>query len=179
MIRLRAVSVSGAHSIRVNRSQGLSPFLGKKVSQADLATIATAISDLYREAGYHLSRAIVPPQDIRAGRVHVKVGEGSITEVALKGEGAERFGVRPMLNPVLTERPSRLATLERQLLLINDRPGVRIVDSALEEIGVATGNFRLIVDLKTWPIYTSFGLDNLVPLSVPGRLTQRPHSTPI
>ena len=33
-------------------------YLGKKVSQADLAAIATAISDLYRAAGFHLSRAI-------------------------------------------------------------------------------------------------------------------------
>jgi hemolysin activation/secretion protein len=160
-IDLRAVSVSGARAIPSEQiARVYQPFLGKKVSQADLASIATAISDLYREAGYHLSRAIVPPQDIRAGRVRVEVIEGSISEVALKGD-ADRFGVRPMLNPVLTERPSRLKTLERQLLLINDGPGVRIADSALEEIGVATGNFRLIVELKTWPIYTSFGLDNL------------------
>jgi hemolysin activation/secretion protein len=162
LIDLRAVSVDGAHGLPSEQIAGIyQPFLGKKVSQADLATIAAAISDRYREAGYHLSRAIVPPQDIAAGRVRVKVIEGSISEVALKGEGAEQFGVRPMLDAVLAERPSRLATLERQLLLINDRPGVRIVDTALEEIGVATGNFRLVVYLQTWRIYSSFGLDNL------------------
>ena len=160
-IDLRAVSVSGARVISSEQiARVYEPYLGKKVSQADLAAIATAISDLYREAGYHLSRAIVPPQDIRAGLVRVKVIEGSISEVAFKGD-ADRFGVRAMLNPVLAEHPSRLATLERQLLLVNDRPGVRIVDSALEEIGAATGNFRLVIDLKTRPIYTSFGLDNL------------------
>ena len=64
------------------------------------------------------------------------------------------------------ERPSRLATLERQLLLINGRPGVRIEDTALEEIGNATGRFRLIVVLKTWHLYTSFGVDNLGSSSV-------------
>src|SRR5205085_654253 len=158
---LRDVIVTGAHAIPADIIAGVyRPFLGKRVSLDALADIAVKIGDLYREAGYHLSRAIVPPQDIRAGLVRVKVIEGSITEVALKGD-ADRFGVRPMLNPVLAERPLRLATLERQLLLINDRPDVRIVDSALEEIGVATGNFRLVVGLKTWPVYTSFGLDNL------------------
>jgi hemolysin activation/secretion protein len=162
LIELRAVSVAGADAIpREQIARIYQPFLGKKVSQADLAAIAAAITDLYRGAGYHLSRAIVPPQDIAAGRVRIEVIEGRISEVALNGEGAEQFGVRPMLNAVLAERPSRLATLERQLLLINDRPGVRIVDTALEEIGVATGNFRLIVYLKPWRIYTSFGLDNL------------------
>ena len=136
------------------------------MSQADLAAIAAAISDLYRAAGFHLSRAIVPPQDIQGGRVHLQVIEGSITEVALKGDGAEQFGVRPMLDPVLAERPSRLATLERQLLLINGRPGVRIADTAIEEIGTASGHFRLIVALKTWHVFTSFGIDNLGSSSV-------------
>jgi hypothetical protein len=55
-----------------------------------------------------------------------------------------------MLDPVLAEQPARLATLEHQLLLINGRPGVRIEDTSLEEIGPASGQFRLIVILKTW-----------------------------
>ena len=142
------------------------PYIGKNVSQADLAAIAAAVSDVYRAAGFHLSRAIVPPQDIQGGQLRIQVIEGSITELALKGDGAEQFGVRPMLDAVLTERPSRLATLERQLLLINGRPGVRIEDTAIEEIGTASGDFRLILSLKTWHVFTSFGVDNLGSSSV-------------
>ena len=141
-------------------------YIGKKVSQADLAAIAAAVSDVYRAAGFHLSRAIVPPQDIQGGQLRIQVIEGSITELALKGDGAEQFGVRPMLEAVLAERPSRLATLERQLLLINGRPGVRIEDTAIEEIGTASGDFRLILSLKTWHVFTSFGVDNLGSSSV-------------
>jgi hemolysin activation/secretion protein len=159
---LRGVSVTGAHAIpHDDIVRVYQPYLGKKVSQADLAAIAVGVSALYRAAGFHLSRAIVPPQDIKDGMVRLQVIEGGITEVALKGDGAEQFGIRPLLDPVLAECPSRLATLERQLLLINGRPGVRIADSALEEIGDATGRFRLIVYVNTWHIYTSFGLDNL------------------
>jgi hemolysin activation/secretion protein len=162
LFELRQVSLTGAQAIpREQLMTVYQPYLGKKISQADLAAIAGAISDLYRAAGFHLSRAIVPPQDIRNGRVRLQVIEGSITEVVLKGEGVEQFGVRPLLDAVVAEQPSRLATLERQLLLINGRPGVRIADTALEEIGVATGRFRLVVDLKTWHVYTSFGIDNL------------------
>jgi len=159
---LRDVSLEGGAAIPRDRMVSIyKPYLAKKVSEADLAAIAGGISDLYRAAGFHLSRAIVPPQDIANGRVHLKVIEGSVTEVALKGDGAELFGVRPLLDPVMAESPSRLATLERQLLLVNSLPGVHVVDTALEEIGVATGRFRLIVYLKTWHVYTSFGLDNL------------------
>ena len=164
---LRHVSIAGATAMAQERLVAVyQSYLGKKVSQADLAAIAGGISDVYRAAGFTLSRAIIPPQDIKNGSVLVQVIEGSITAVELRGEGAEEFGVRPMLDPVLAERPSRLQTLERQLLLINGRPGVRIEDTMLEEIGNASGRFRLSVFLKTWHVYTSFGVDNLGSSSV-------------
>ena len=147
---LQSVSITGAVAIPQGRLvTAYQPYIGKKVSQADLAALSAVVGDIYREAGFHLSRAMIPPQDIQNGQLHLQVVEGSITEVALKGDGAEQFGVRPMLDAVLAERPSRLSTLERQLLLINGRPGVRIEDTALEEIGTGSGHFRLIVSLKT------------------------------
>jgi len=159
---LKQVKILGAKSIPNDQLvAAYKPFLGKKVSQADLAAIAIAISDVYRAAGFHLSRAIVPPQDISNGTVRVHVIEGAIADVVLKGEGAEQFGVRGLVAPILTEEPSRLRTLERQLLLINSRPGVRIQDTTLAEIGEGTGRFRLTLLLKTWHVYASLGVDNL------------------
>lgn len=162
MFVLRHVVITGAVAIPRDRlATAYQPYLGKKVSQADLANMASAVSDIYRATGFHLSRAIVPVQDIKNDTLRLQVIEGSITEVSLKGEGAGEFGIRPMLDVVAMERPSRLATLERQLLLINGRPGVRIDDTGLEEIGTASGHFRLVVELKTWHLYTSFGVDNM------------------
>ncbi len=164
---LRRVAIDGAAAIPQERLvTAYQPYIGKQVSQADLAAIASAVSDAYRAAGFHLSRAVVPPQDIQGGALRIQVIEGSITDVTLKGDGAEQFGVRAMLAAVLAEQPSRLATLERQLLLINGRPGVRIEDTALEEIGTASGQFRLILSVKTWHVFTSFGIDNLGSSSV-------------
>jgi hemolysin activation/secretion protein len=159
---LRGVSIAGATAIPGDRlATAYQPYLGKNVSEADLTAIAAAVSDIYRAAGFHLSRAIIPPQDVAAGRLRLQVIEGGIVEVALKGEGAEQFGIRPMLDAVVAEQPSQLATLERHLLLINGRPGVHIDDTGLEEIGTASGRFRLVVYLKTWHLFTSFGIDNL------------------
>lgn len=167
MFVLRHVSIVGAVAIQGDRLvTAYQPYIGKKVSQADLVAIAAAIGDVYRAAGFHLSRAIVPPQDIKGGELRIQVIEGSITDVTLKGEGAEQFGVRAMLAAVLAEQPSRLATLERKLLLINGRPGVRIEDTAIEEIGTASGQFRLILSVKVWHVFTSVGVDNLGSSSV-------------
>jgi hemolysin activation/secretion protein len=161
LFRLRAVSVNGAQAIAPDViTRTYESYLGKQVSQADLAKIAEAISEAYRARGFHLSRAIVPPQDIAGGRIHVDVIEGGIAELIVQGDGAETFGVRTALQSVLSEHPSRLTTLQRQLLLLNDRPGLRVLDTELDEIGTATGRFRLTVKIQTWRVYLSAGLDN-------------------
>src|ERR1700761_4400523 len=62
---LRRVSIVGAHAISPDLLATVyQPYIGKKVSQADLVTVASGISDVYRNAGFHLSRAIIPPQEI-------------------------------------------------------------------------------------------------------------------
>lgn len=159
---LHGISLVGANAISGETiAQTYTSYLGKRVSQGDLADIAQSITELYRAAGYHLSRAIVAPQDVKGGRITITVIEGSIAELVVKGDEAGRFGLQALLDPICKERPSRLATLERQLLLANERSGVRVVDTALEEIGTATGNFRLVVFVNTWQVYSSFGIDNL------------------
>jgi hemolysin activation/secretion protein len=164
---LHSVSISGAHAVPpAAMAATYQAFLGAKVSQADLAAVAEAITQLYRAAGYHLSRAIVPPQDIHGGRIRITVIEGSITDIVLKGEGVEKFGIRRLLETVMSAQPSRQDLLERALLLINARPGVRVSDTTLEEIGNGSGKFRLVVFLKTWQVYSAFGIDNLGSASV-------------
>ena len=162
LFKLTGVSLRGGRVIsRDMIAETYRSYIGQTVSQADLVAIAGKVSDLYREAGYHLSRAIVPPQDIKNGRIEISVIEGKITEIVLKEEGAEQFSIRALLDPIAAEQVSRLTTLERQLLLVNELPGVRIADTSLEEIGVATGRFRLTVYAKTWRISTALSLDNL------------------
>lgn len=134
--------------------------LGQPVSQAGLVAIAGAISQLHREAGFHLTRAIVPPQDIRGGTVRIRIIPGTIAELVIQGDEAGRFGARAMLAAITAESPARLATLERQLLLLNDRPGVRVKDTTLEEIGSGSGRFRLTVLLDSWSVFVSAGFDN-------------------
>lgn len=162
LFMLRGVNVTGATAVAAGDIAAIyQPYLGKTVSPADLAAIAASISDLYRARGYHLSRAIVPPQDIQGGRIRILVIEGRIEAVAVEGEGAEHFGIPQLLAPLRAENPARLRTLERQLLFINERPGVRVVDTAVDEIGTLTGRFRLRVKVQTWSVFASVGVDNL------------------
>lgn len=134
--------------------------LGKPISQAGLAALAGEISQRHRDAGYHLTRAIIPPQDIKGGIVTVRIIPGAVAELVVEGDEADRFGTRRMLAPIAEEAPARLATLERQLLLVNDLPGVRVKDTTLEEVGAGSGRFRLTVILDSWSVFISAGFDN-------------------
>jgi hemolysin activation/secretion protein len=95
---LKSVSIEGATVVPDSALTELyQPYLGTKVSQADMLAIANAVSELYRSEGYQLTRAIVPPQDIKAGHLRIQVIEGSIADLDITGEGADAFGVRKIL----------------------------------------------------------------------------------
>lgn len=159
--QLTAVTVKGVNALAADKiSSTYSGKIGSVVTGADILEISQQITELYRNAGFHLSRAIIPPQDLKGGVLHVEVVEGTIDQISLAGGGRDPLGILPVLRPITLERPSRLSTLERQLLLVNDRPGARVTDVSLAEIGSATGKFRLIVTIETWRIYWTQGLDN-------------------
>jgi hemolysin activation/secretion protein len=164
---LADVSVTGAYTIPPEAiAQCYEPYIGKSVSQADLVAITDKITAVYRAAGFHLSRAIVPPQDIQNGHIQIAVIEGSVTAIDVKGDRATEFGVERALKPIIGETPSRLATFERHLLLASNLPGVRILDSALEEIGETSGHFRLTVTVATSRASATVAGDNLGSSSV-------------
>ena len=136
------------------------PYLGHMVSEADLGTITQAITQRYRDAGYPLSRAIFPAQDVQGGRVRLQVLEGYVTEVGFAGGDPMGFGIARHADRIREDRPLRLATLERNLLFVNDTPGVRIKDTTLQELGGPTGRFRLTVMIETWNVWAQMALDN-------------------
>jgi hemolysin activation/secretion protein len=134
--------------------------LGRRVSEQDLSHIAQRITERYRQDGYSLSRAVLLPQDIQNGHVRITVLEGRVEDIATKGDQSGRFGVHRLLEPIRAQHPLKLATLERQLLILSDTPGIRIVDVNIEEVAPTTGRFRLLVQVETWHVWTAFDLDN-------------------
>jgi hemolysin activation/secretion protein len=165
--KVRGISLVGNHTIPTVTIEPLyRKFLGGSITEGELSELTEKISNLYRADGYHLTRAIVPAQNVASGIVTIKVIEGRIAELVVDGEPHGRFGVKTLLSPILAEMPSRQRTLERQLLLLNSLPGIRVSDTSLKEIGDTTGEFRLSVFVKSWQVYASLGVDNLGSSSV-------------
>ena len=99
--------------------------LGQPITLAEAFGIAAAVSARYREAGYVLSQALIPAQELATTApvaLRIDVLEGHVDRVSFTGIEGERLAA--YLAPVRAERPLRLATLERSLLLIGELAGV-------------------------------------------------------
>lgn len=126
------------------------PLLGREISLADVFTLAGRISAAYRARGYVLSQALVPQQDLdpAGARLRIRVLEGHVDKLSVTGAPGE--ALLPFLAPIAAERPATLATLERQLLLVNELPGVQ-ARATLQAGSVANGSdLELLAEQTRW-----------------------------
>jgi hemolysin activation/secretion protein len=102
-----------------------SNYLKKELVLKDIYEIAQRITNKYRNDGYILSKAIVPPQKIKNGVVFLTIVEGYIDKIKIQGpiRGPRKL-VDQYRKKILQSRPLRAFDLERYLLLIDDLPGV-------------------------------------------------------
>lgn len=104
----------------------LAGYAGRELTLAQLEEAAAAITRFYREQGYFLASAHVPPQEVVDGIVELAVVEGRWGEVTLEnGAGLREAVARRLLGPV---RPGALiqeGLLDRAIRLLNETPGVQ------------------------------------------------------
>jgi len=101
-------------------------YLARPVTSDDVEAILSRITDMYRDNGYFLSRAIATPQDVESGLLRVTIVEGFIEMVELAGDVPDPELIRPYTDRIREQRPLTLALFERTLLLINDLNGISI-----------------------------------------------------
>lgn len=101
--------------------------LHKTISVADLQSLVQQITVYYRDKGYILSRALLPPQEIKNGVVKIDVIEGFINTVTVTGKpGGARKLIEEYGQQIMQSRPLNLADMQRQILLANDLRGITV-----------------------------------------------------
>jgi len=111
---------------------------GKLSTLSQLQDLARLITRSYRDHGYLLSRAYIPPQNIKDGVVRIAIVEARYGEVSLTNRsGVSNSVLQSLLLPLQPGQPVNEAPLERSLLLLGDVPGA-VVNSTLAP-GAATG----------------------------------------
>lgn len=134
--------------------------IGKKASFGDLSSIADMITARYRQDGYILSKAILPPQKISDGTVKIKAVEGRITDVKLVGDFKDNNNLIHELADKIksTGGPSNSREIERYLLLINDLPGIT-ARSVIHPSKIPGGG-ELIITIEQKDFEGSVGIDS-------------------
>jgi hemolysin activation/secretion protein len=133
---------------------------GRTQTLATLATLAQRITDYYRAHGYPLSRAVVPAQAVTDGVVQFKVIEARYDQVQVTNHSRVQTSLlNATLSPLQSGQLVTQDALDRQLLLMNDLPGVQ-AHAALGP-GNAPGTSDLSVDAQPLPPVTgSLTLDD-------------------
>lgn len=127
--KLKGIRITGS---TVFTAQDLIPlyqeYLYKSININALITILNRINHKYSKAGYVLSRAMLPTQKVTNGIVQIKIVEGKICEVYIKGKVDEAARKRLISygNKIKKLSPVRMKLMERYLLLINDLPGLKV-----------------------------------------------------
>ncbi len=161
---LSAVVIDGATVFtRASLAPLYGKYLARKVTEVEVQEIARSITQAYHDAGYVFSQADVPAQDVLAGVLKIRVTEGYVARIDYGGTGRKSGIIAAYMAPVLAEKPVRLETIERAMLLVNDLPGITVADASvgdgdepaakvlnlvLEETGV---NADLYVDNRGTP----------------------------
>lgn len=109
-------------------------FLARAVTLAEVQEITQRVTKKYQDAGYILSRAIVPPQGVQGGVLVVRVIEGYVARVRFDGAPGQEDILAPYADKITAVRPINLAALERYLLLINDLAGFSVRNSAVQRM---------------------------------------------
>lgn len=132
--------------------------LHKTISVADLFSIVQNITNYYRNNGYIISRAILAPQHVKNGIVHVKIIEGYIGKIDVSGKphGAAclvyAFGKHIKECP-----PLQISRMERYMLLANEIPNTQVkavLAPSKTEVGAA--DLTLVTDNRPVSGYVSY-----------------------
>lgn len=160
-VTLTGVSLSGNTAFAEAELAPLwEPYLGHEVTLAELWAIPAAITVHYRNAGYVLSRALIPPQEITSGILQVQIIEGYIDNVIIEGElkGTRSF-IDHAIEKITESRPLRADVLERYMLLLNDLAGVS-AQSILRPSPIEPGASELVIVWEESRVAGSIQADN-------------------
>ena len=153
MLTLHSLSISG--NTVFTAEELLSPYqnlYGQRIPYSRLREISDELTRKYREAGYILSRVVMPAQetDIASANIRFVAIEGYLQSVTYSGDSRilERFKsyFAPAEKRLLAMKPLDHSVFERYVLLMRDAPGIEI--SSRFERGSVPGGSILHINVK-------------------------------
>jgi hemolysin activation/secretion protein len=124
-------------------------YVGKQRNFGDIQRALEALQDAYTSRGYNAVRVLIPEQDLRAGRVHIRVIEARIRNVTIEGNRYyNNDNVRASLPGLKEGEPPNTRRIGQNVQLANENPvrQERVVLESTEEAGKVDATIRVIDD---------------------------------
>lgn len=136
------------------------PFVGRCLSMSQINDVVRAMTNLYVQRGYVTARVFVPSQDLRTGRLELRVLEGEVESIRLNDDSpADRRRIATAFPAGMSGKPLNLRDIEQGMDQLNRLPSgsaqLRI------EPGEKAGASRIVVTDQPGKIWRfKVGLDN-------------------
>lgn len=161
-LEVKTIHVSGSSVYTAAELEALlADLVGGEHSLAEIIDGAARITAYYRQRGYIVVRAYLPPQEIRDGEVLINVLEGRLGEQHIHNQ-ARLFDqlAGNYLTAIKSGDVLQAAPVDRAILLLNDTPGVGAARATLQP-GASVGTADLLIELDpSVPYAANIELDN-------------------
>jgi len=154
---VNAFALEGVSILPEDQVQGvLKPYLGMKLTFADLEKACDAVTSLYREYGYSVQTVVLPQSMSKTGgTVKLRITEAKLSSVAVNVlNGQSRFGAERVEKYITDANPIgkslNLNSIERSLIILNETPGVMVTSQL--DAGKELGDTDLKVTLGDAPL---------------------------
>lgn len=162
---LRSLQIAG--STVFSEEELLAPYralFGARISLAKIHAITAELTKKYRDAGYLLSRVIIPEQEVEQSGADIRllVVEGFIESIEYTGDERilERFKsyFAPAEKKIIGQKPLKHSVFERYMLLIQDVAGIEI--SSRFQKGTLPGASILVLNVRGDMVEGNLGWGN-------------------
>ncbi|MGJ0301696.1 POTRA domain-containing protein, partial [Aliarcobacter cryaerophilus] len=131
----------------------LKEFENKELNFNQIQEIATKISKLYKDRGYFVARAYLPAQNIQQNQniLNISILEGNYGEFNINNNSLVRNSVvQDIFDNTKFDKVINTKVIERAMLLINDRAGVKISKAQLSP-GTKVGSSDFNIETVSEP----------------------------
>lgn len=145
---LHSLTIKGATAFPSSQVAALyKDHIGKTISLSQLFEILKSVQQLYINEGYTLSKISMPPQSIEGGHIVFDVVEGFVGQVDVDPSIPKSAMVDDFVQKMMAMKPLNAKSLERMMLVLNDRPALDVVSVLARPDGNApsSGEIKLIL----------------------------------
>jgi len=121
--------------------------VGKALTLAELSQRAERISQYFRDRGYLVARAFIPPQQSTDGEITIEVVVGHYGQIDIRNHSRLSTSyIQKLVSPLKSSGVIRRDNLERVLLLLSDSSGISLKSTLAP--GKEPGTSDLILEIS-------------------------------